>query len=171
MSNFLPHYLRAVSFVVIGAAVYVFLARRLADLVQPLRLRLAREGEALLASSLDPDDARQVRFWLDNAFSAVPAAIFVMMFPMLMTNTLIGRLLGKHPKPLRSGAAMRRLSLLFMASAFAANPLFGVIALLELILFGVTVGVLTDPLLLFRSVLSVLGLEARLWGRRHRHVS
>jgi hypothetical protein len=51
------------------------------------------------------------------------------------------------------------------------EPLFGVVALFELILFGVTVGVLTDPLILFRSVLSVLGLEARLWGRRHRHVS
>jgi hypothetical protein len=55
--------------------------------------------------------------------------------------------------------------------AFAANPLFGVVALFELILCGVTVGVLTDPLILFRSVLSVLGLEARLRGRRHRHVS
>src|SRR5258708_5282244 len=63
---------------------YGILLRRLADLVQPMRLRLAEMGEKYQAAPLNARERNTIRVYLDNAFSARPAVVVAFLLPFIM---------------------------------------------------------------------------------------
>jgi hypothetical protein len=135
--------LRFCATVAVCAAVYLLLARRLADAVHPMRLKLAREGEALLASGrLRDTDADYVRFCLDNAFNGMVAFWGVLLMPFLSAWILAGLCLPRtafktFPDPrverrARGASAVDPITDLFCRSAFVANPMCGVIVVAQM---------------------------------------
>ncbi|SEJ07571.1 hypothetical protein [Paraburkholderia diazotrophica] len=135
--------LRFCATVAVCAAVYLLLARRLADAVHPMRLELAREGEALLASgTLRDADADYVRFCLDNAFNGSVAFQGMLLMPFLSAWILAGlcsrrRTFRTIPQPrverrARGTSPVDPITDLFCRSAFAANPLCGVIVVAQM---------------------------------------
>ena len=100
--------------------------RRLADLVQPYRLRLAELGEEMLGSGdLTPGRERQIRFYLDNAFTAGSSPVAALAVPFVAIFGLTASLAGRRPP--RVIEQDDRTFLLFALSVFAAKPAFGTI--------------------------------------------
>jgi hypothetical protein len=144
---------------------YVLLLRRLAEIVQPFRLKMAEDGETLLASGLSERDEFQVRYYLDNAFSAKPMAAAAFMLPFFVLCDLVRSALGRPPP--RISLATSRLSFLFTLSAFAANPLFGIIVLVEVFYMGSVVILVADPSILLRAAAALLRAEAKPCMHKH----
>jgi hypothetical protein len=147
--------------VFVGFCCYLLILRRLADLAQPYRLRLAEIGEQALADGMPAIESAQVRFYLDNAFNGwvTVAANFVLPFvargsltQLLRSRGLLGRV--------KMFSRQAELLTLFIVSAFAANPLFGIVALLEFFLLGMVFLLLNGPSALMSVVLAVLRVKA-----------
>ena len=128
--------LKIIAVVVAAVCTYLVLVRRLADLVQPYRLRLAELGEEMLGSGdLTPGRERQIRFYLDNAFNGWIMTVAALAVPFVAIFGLTASLAGRRPP--RVIEQDDRTSLLFALSVFAANPLFGTIVAIEIFIFGI----------------------------------
>lgn len=148
---------KALLWIVLGFCAYAFLLRRLATAVQPLRLRLAEEGEALLADGvLSPDDEVDVHLFLDNAFNGW-AVVFLML---MMPGALLLLAKDSEPEDEPPAGAVSKLSGLFAVSIFAANPLMGALAVMEFLVIAVTLVVWTGSLAALRA--AIRGLFHRL---------
>jgi hypothetical protein len=114
---------------------YGFILRRLAEVIHPLRLRLAELGEKYLEMPLAPEDRTQVIFYLDNAFNPWVAVVAVASFPFVIIFLLF------RPKQNNTSiGTQKEIEYLFTISVVAANPLFSLVTALELLiaaLFGV----------------------------------
>jgi hypothetical protein len=117
---------------------YLLFFRRLADVVQPLRLEMAELGERLLASSISDRRKAQVSFYLENAFSGYVMALAVVLFPVFVALTLIQSVFKQKIEDIHASPEEKKLAVLFTVSVFAANPLFGLILFAELFLLGLT---------------------------------
>jgi hypothetical protein len=117
--------LLAIALVTLG---YGFVLRRLAEIVQPYRLRLAELGEKYLEMPLKAEERKQIIFYLENAFNpwiivmaavGVPLALLIILFRRSGRDTEYSK---NHDD----------IALMFTISVIAANPIFAFIAALEL---------------------------------------
>lgn len=118
--------------------VYVLLVRRLANLSQPMRLRMADIGMSLLESDLPEEDKVAVEFMLEHAFSFKPAVIMAVVFPIAMVRFLILKALGRKVSftPENHSKTLGVFAIQFFLSTIAANPIAGFIIILEFLTFG-----------------------------------
>ena len=156
--------LRFFATLAVFAALYLLLVKRLADAVHPLRLKLARDGERLLASgTLSEPDVDYVHFCLDNAFNGKVAFWGMLLVPLMSISILVD--LASARSALPGFAAKRRASLvdpvtdLFCRSVLAANPICGAMVVAQVaivVMVGVLVtGQLKSAQSLLRAVVDV----------------
>lgn len=133
--------------VAIGYGVFV---KRLAIVVQPLRLRLAERGEKYLAVCKDPKERSLITFYLDNALSPWLAIWTTLLLPIVLIKQLITPVTHKIVK--EDEEECRRLTALFIISTFAANPVFGFFVAVELIIVAIVVILLSGKITLLLRV-------------------
>jgi len=142
--------------VFIAALFYIYLLNRLAVFVQPIRLKLAREGSDLLrGGGLSQKDMPVVVFYLSKAYDATPVFWGVILFPvgalLAFIKAVKTRFQGKVlPK---GNSSMERMAFLFSVSILAANPFLGAILLLEFLAFAIFIIITTAQLDVFRLAL------------------
>jgi tetrahydromethanopterin S-methyltransferase subunit B len=147
---------------------YVFLLRRLADLVQPYRLRMAEVGEGLLCERPPEPIAEQIRFYLDNAFSGWFMLVAAIALPAIILCILVMCLTRAGRKKLSQEQNINeKLVALFLISTFAANPLFGIVLGAELLTFGLLAILIAGPTALMAALAQVLSAGARARGAHH----
>lgn len=120
---------------VCGAVIlYGFCLRRLAEFAHPYRLKLAEIGEKYLAVCDDFEEKTEILFYLDNATNPWFLISASMLFPILLVWILIrsGNLERKH----KDDTTYLKIIENFNISVFSANPLFGTIVILELVVFA-----------------------------------
>jgi len=163
---------RFVATLVVCAAVYLMLAKRLADAVQPMRLDLAYKGQVLLVTgNLNPADTNYVRFCLDNAFNGKVAFRGMFLLPFLGAWKLM-RLCIARPERQAAHASrapcVDHIAELFWRSALVANPLCGMIVVAQMTVV-IAIGVLISGQLRFvKSLLrAVVEIESS-WRDRGR---
>ena len=150
------------SLLVLAMCAYSFVLRRMADVVQPFRTKLARQGEKLLAKANTDIDKNQIKFYLDHAFCGWIAPLAVIIFPV---SALIYVLMSfsKSGRARVFDADLREsdggLAFLFAISIFAANPLFGLLLAAEIISFGAIVVLAIGPSALLSVVSTSLKVE------------
>jgi len=131
---------------------YLFLVRRVAEVMQPFRRRLAERGERLLAEpTLTEGDARVLRYALDHAYSSGMAWRFVWVVPIAGFLLLVRRLRGKPaPSGPTSGGALRgqliEVTNRATLSTLSNSPLAALIVFIEIVI-GVILMVPLRPLL------------------------
>lgn len=136
--------------IVLGFGFYAIVLRQLAKAVQPLRLRLAEEGEALLAEGvLVAEDESDVRMFLDNAYNGWVAVFLMLLMPAAMFHLLI-QSPGTDNKP---HEVVSKLSGWFAISAFAANPIIGALAVVEFFVLAFVVVIGTGSLVVIRAAI------------------
>lgn len=132
-------------------------------------MELAERGEKYLAFCDNQREIQQVNFYLDNAFNpwiAVIACIFLWVgLLIVLLNPRAGALETKNEDEHEA------ISNLFTISVFAANPLFGMIVAIEIIVFTIVALLLVGNVALIRrAVTRMLEGQARRSGRRiHAH--
>jgi hypothetical protein len=165
--------IRFVVTVVVCAAVYLMLARRLADAVQPMRLDLAYQGQVLLVTgNLNHADANYVRFCLDNAFNGKVAFRGMFLLPFLGVWKLVRLCIaqsGAHAAaPASRSPNVDHVADLFWRSALVANPLCGMIVLAQMTVV-IAIGVMISGQLKFvKSLLRAVAEIESAWSDRRR---
>jgi hypothetical protein len=153
-----------------GVCAYALLLRRLAFLAQPARLRMAEHGERLLASDLPSGRAEQIRFCLDNAFDGWVVFVAALVFPLIAVFGPLYLLSKGRMAKAAVGSDERYFAELFAISAFAANPLFGTIAVAEFAILGFLLLLISGPQLVADVLTLLVDIERRAQGR-HGQVS
>jgi hypothetical protein len=152
----------------VAVIAYFFVLRRFADIAQPTRLKLAKCGESILLSSPGAERARQIAFYLDNAFSGWVMLFAAIVLPFVALFFVVKKATGRFELTAQSNKEDDRVMLLFTASAFAANPICGsivaieavAIAFLLILIFG-TPGVVSAVIEDFiRAEIAILGRKS-----------
>ena len=110
---------------------YGFILRRLAEFLQAYRLRLAEKGEEYIIRCRTETERGQIRFYLDNALDPRLMMWTAIILPVTMASQLF-----KPENPyfeITDSGAHNEIACLFLFSVLAANPLFAVIVILEII--------------------------------------
>ena len=151
--------------VVSALSLYILILRRLADAVQPYRIYLAESGEAYLANDSKPNDKKRiVRFFLDNAFQPWVVMLGAIVLPVVLMVSLVKQCFsGKDVTPQDRDVEYDRLDKVFTMSALCANPLFGIIFLVQLLFVFAVAVLLTASFKTSSSLLEKL-LRAE-WSR------
>ncbi len=148
-------------------AFWSLLRGRLDRFAQPLRLRLARNGHALLADARLPEGvAVEVRGLLASCFSSVPLLVVALCLPVAAALRLFRRgrkpLWHDLPEDLRQN--LNQLYADYWMSIYCANPLLAPLVSIEIAaivvvfaLVGITSGAVED---LERQVLRMDGKVA-----------
>ena len=139
--------------VVVLPLAHGFLIRRLAELTQPHRLRMADLGNDLLRGNLPKDDAAAIRFSLDHAFSPWPMLAAVFLIPIVMLWALIGVARAQEPPRLYGGKMRWEFEKLSTLSAFVANPICGLIVVAQFAVFVLIAIFFSSQEAFFRAVL------------------
>lgn len=154
--------LLGVALVAMGYGLFV---KRLAVVVQPLRLRLAERGEKYLAVCKDPRERALVRFCLDHAFSpwvciATSVTLPIAFITQIFRPTEVIKKIDEDEN--------RRIAALFALSVFSANPFFGAIIVLE-VAIAITLMVIIKGQInaLFRAATSLFERLANKSTPRH----
>jgi hypothetical protein len=152
---------------------YMGIVRRAADVVQPLRLQMAELGREVLVSDASADDKSFVRFCLDNAFNAfipfVGALIMIVGGPVYVLRACYMALANKDFEESSSGdPRVRKMSSLLLISSVAANPFFGTVLVIEVIITAVLTSLLTRQLRAWQSIVMEL-VTFEIWGERHQN--
>lgn len=146
---------------------YGLLLRRLAKIVEPKRLELARRGEQYLDLCDTKKEKQQIAFYLENAFDpwvAVVASALIWLALATVIKT------GAHKPKEKDAGEHDKIAYLFSISAFAANPLFGTITAIELVLIAVAILLIEgNTALLTRTIERMLETQAERSGGRHLH--
>jgi hypothetical protein len=135
---------------------YLFLLRRMAAAVQPYRLRLAELGERLLARGVDPVAEATIRFDLQSAFSPWPMVLLAALMPVFVLKEGFWAALGRPRRRPEPTLEMQRLIGLVSLSWFAANPLFGLIVALELLVLSLLALLVAGNLAVLRHAVRLL---------------
>ena len=124
-----------VAYSVGGLVAYMLLVNRLNHFLRPFRMDLAERGGRILANpGLAEAERDFLTFALDNAFNSrlVPVAALVLPFALA-----ISAIKGTGPEDRRLGVSEARVvAFKALGSMAASNPLFGLIILLELVVFA-----------------------------------
>ena len=139
-----------------GLVAYLFLLRRLADAVQPYRLKMAVLGESMLASDLTDEARKQVEFYLDNAFGGRIALVAAIAFPVAVVLGFYEELWGTtEPAP---SVDERKMATFFSLSVFASNPFMGTVLGIEIFVFGLLLVVVLGPSALTAALMALMAL-------------
>jgi hypothetical protein len=162
---------RILGMVIFGLAalcVYYIILRRAADVVQPLRLKMAVLGERILLSCPSTSRASQIRFYLDNAFSGwvMPAA--AVLLPVAALLGVVKHFTGRFELTHESNKEDRKIALLFTASTFAANPFFGLIVAVEFLIISALLLIAAGPPTLMAALEEFARVEVAVLERRRR---
>jgi hypothetical protein len=148
------------------ALVYGLFVRRLAELVQPLRLQLAERGEKYISISKDGKERRSIEFYLDNAFNPWICVWGSLFLPALTIWQLVRPMTPKFDATDKE--EYRKISALFTISVFAANPLFGLIMIFELTIATIIIIIFSGKLnILLRVGLALVERQAVRRPARH----
>jgi hypothetical protein len=147
---------------------YGWILRRISNEVQPARCELAEIGESLLAQELD-DPARQlyVQWCLDHAFSPWPMLLAALTVPFLFLKFII---VGGGQDSNYNDPKLTKMTWLFLLSSFAANPIFGIVYGIEMLLIGLALLIRGGLPLVIRMVAATMRIEVisfRTDTRRH----
>jgi len=141
--------------VVCGLAMgYGLLLLRLSAVAQPLRLRLAEEGEKYLALCNDPRERRIITFYLDNPASPWFAIAAFFLLPIALCrgpSAAIRNRIVYADEPTHT-----RLCLKFFVSAIAANPVFGTLVAIELLVVVIGVVLVMGNVALVRRAMQIV---------------
>ena len=142
--------------------VYVALVRRLADQIQPMRLKMADTGMYLLDSEISEKDKITVCFMLEHTFSYKPAVALMILFPIVMVRSLFLKAIGRNTSTVPEGEAkiFGVFAVQFLLSAMAANPMAGLILILEFLTFGLVGFLVGGQVLLLRAAFTAQRAEA-----------
>ncbi len=145
---------------VCGAVIlYGFCLRRLAEFAHQYRLRLAEIGEKYLAICDDPDEKTEILFYLDNAMNPWFLVSVSALFPMIFVYILIRR--ENRERKHKDDSTYSSILELFNISVFAANPLFGIVVVLEIVAFSLlSILVAGNIVMIKRAILLLLRREA-----------
>lgn len=152
---------------VLIAISYGLLLRRLAKIVEPKRLELAQRGERYLDLCDTKKERQQITFYLENAFDPWVAilASFLIWFALVKVIRT-----GAHKSEERDEREHDEIAWLFSISAFAANPLFGAITVLEILLIAIVVLLIEgNSVLLRRAIERMLETQAERRGGHQLH--
>jgi hypothetical protein len=139
--------------VVVLSLGYAFTVRRLAELVHTYRLRLAEQGEKYLRLCNTTEEREQVLFYLDNALNP-----WLLIWSAILLPVIMIMLLFKSDNPeldITDTGLYNEINYLFISSILAANPLFGIIVIIEMIIFGLPSLLVAGNLLLVRRAIKV----------------
>ena len=148
-----------VTVVVVG---YLLLCRRLADMAQPIRLKIAETGERLLASSINDRRKSQVRFYLDNAFSGLIMPIVTLLLPLCCLVAFCEIITKQQHKAMHMGDDEQKLSGFFVISTAAANPIFALLVAIEVILLFPLLFVASGPTAIATTIAALVKAERKL---------
>jgi hypothetical protein len=150
------------------ATTYGLLLRRLATIAHPHRLRLAELGEKYLVVCKAPERVL-TKFYLDKAFSPWVAISAFVFFPVVLVQEIFWPRKGKFDFVPTDEAAHNRICRLAMISMFAANPLFGSLVALELIMAAAVVALISGNIMLIkRAISAIIDNQASTAGSDHR---
>ncbi len=151
----------------IAVVVYTLIVHRLAEMAQPLRLRMVDSGRALLESDLPEADKRVVRYMLAHAFSGAQAWMLVLLLPFFVAGQIVvkmrpggGAAKAHSAKPPINHECLV-ITGMFVFSIFAANPLAAFLLMLEMITFGFAGLLVGGPVLLSQAIFAAQSAEAR----------
>jgi hypothetical protein len=147
------------------AIIYGLFVRRLATLVEPWRFHLAELGEKYLEICDNPRERAQIRFYLDNAFNPwiAVAACFLIWIALLLV--VVKSHAGFEPKIREEHD---RICGLFTLSTLAANPVFGLIAVIEIVAVSITIFLVAGNIAVMRRAIDWM-VETQTDRSRHRH--
>lgn len=152
-----------ISAVAAGAVLYTLLKRRLANLAQPMRLKMATAGIELLRSNISEKDKNIIAFMMANAYSSLPSFLFVILFPITLAQIawhyLVGGKKSSQDGPPNEEAG--KFTGQFMLSTFAANPIIAAVAIVELLSLGFLCFLVGGQMLLFRALFATQKAETR----------
>jgi hypothetical protein len=138
---------------------YGFVIRRLAEFMQGYRLRLAQEGEEYIIRCRTQTERAQIRFYLDNALNP-----WLMIWTAVLLPSIMAMQLFKPENPdfeMTDPGTHNEIACLFLFSALAANPLFALIVLLEIVaVFFPSIVLAGNAALIKRAVKVFLRREA-----------
>ena len=150
------------------ATTYGLLLRRLATIAHPHRLRLAELGEKYLVVCKAPERVL-IKFYLDKAFSPWVAISAFVLFPVVLVQEIFWPRKGKFDFVPTDEDAHNRICRLAMISMFAANPLFGFLVALELIMAAAVVALISGNIVLIkRAISAIIDNQASTAGSDHR---
>jgi len=162
----LEHTVMQWSAILVGSTLaYCLVLRRFADLAQPYRLRIAELGEGILASRPSLTRAQQTEFYLDNAFSGWIMPFAVAVVPFAAALGVAKYLWGGFSLSQHANKEDDTMSLLFLASAFASNPLFGAVFFVECAVLVLVVIVFAGPRAMMAAIAEFIRVEVALLGR------
>lgn len=136
---------------------YVLLVRRLAELLQPMRLDLAELGNHLLKIDLNQKDKDVVKFMVTHAFSPWSAFGFAIALPAAVTFFIFERFRGVQMNAPNDNCA--KLAYMAMISMLAASPLAAVFVIGELLTFGFVGFLVAGNILLMKAIFAALRAE------------
>jgi hypothetical protein len=144
----------------IAVCLYAFLIRRLSDFVHPVRLALAAVGEQTLAMDIHEDDRNAINLMLDNAFNPLSAVVVALLILFFIPASLLFK---KQPDKASQAFKENRTKIagLFLVSAFAANPVFAIIALNEALFVGILFLLLGRSRHILRDCVALIQAETK----------
>jgi hypothetical protein len=147
---------------VISAALvvgYTLLVRRLAELLQPMRLEMAELGNRLLKSDLVQEDKNVVKFMVTHAYSPWSEIGFAIVLPFAVVFLIFRRVVGGIQ--LRApDSECAKLAHMAMGSMLAASPLAAVFVIAELLTIGFVGFLVEGNVLLVKAIFAALRAEA-----------
>ena len=157
----LSYYYLVIGEVTLAALAYAFIVRRVAEMMQPLRLKLAERGATALGqSTISESDKDLIRFMLTEAYSRWPAWVLAVVLPFELIRMLGRRQIDAPGRNDECG----QLGSMFLVSSLAASPLASIIVLIELLTIGFAAFLVNGHVAVARAVLASQRVEARGWG-------
>jgi hypothetical protein len=141
---------------------YGFTVRRLAELVQPYRLRLAERGEKYLKYVSNDTECAIVQFYLDNAFNPWFMVASALLLPIAAVMQIIKPHIPEFPTA--DPGIHNELSCLFFFSSLATNPLFTIIVAIEILILAIPSILLAGNLSLIKRAVSAF-MQREIRGR------
>jgi hypothetical protein len=121
----------------LAAIGYGLLLRRAATIAQPYRLQLAEMGEKYIALCDNPEEKAQIQFYLNNVFNpwiTIFVAFVLPLFVIIMAICPTSPYSGSFEFTVMNEEEHNKIWWRFTISVVAANPLFGTIALFEVLI-------------------------------------
>jgi len=145
--------------IVIGG--YVVVLRRLAEMMQSVRLNLADRGMAILLSDTPDSDKKIVRFMLKNAFSAWPATMLAFYLPIHVAHLVWMKIVRRQSVTNGTTVSndLANLYYRFTFSTLAANPVATILIIVEVMTIGLVGFVVGGHMLLLKAVFAAQRTE------------